>query len=139
MVGRLKLLLGAGSTTKTTDAPKLAIVHSHMCGKKQVKSLGGVENFLTFTNDKTRYTWVYILKTKDQVFQWKALAEMLRQTTVENTPQTSYLTDEGIRQEKTIPKTPEQNGVMHREAQSDSGRVGKIHAPGCESVEVVLG
>ena len=32
-----------------------------------------------FTDDKSRYTWVYILKTKDQVFDcfltWKALVE----------------------------------------------------------------
>ena len=49
------------------------------CGKMQEKSLGGAEYFLTFTDDKTRYMWVYILKTKDQVFncflQWKALVE----------------------------------------------------------------
>ena len=67
----------ANSTTKTTEA--LELVHSDMCGKMQEKSLGGAEYFLTFTDDKTRYMWVYILKTKDQVFncflQWKALVE----------------------------------------------------------------
>ena len=65
------------STTKTTEA--LELVHSDVCGKMQMKSLGGAEYFLTLTDDKTRYTWVYMLKTKDQVFdcfrQWKALAE----------------------------------------------------------------
>ncbi len=53
----------------------LELVHSDVCGKIQEKSLGGAEYFLTFTDEKTRYTWVYILKTKDQVFNhfrnWK--------------------------------------------------------------------
>ena len=31
-------------------------------------SLGGAEYFLSFTDDKTRHTWVYVLSTKDQVF-----------------------------------------------------------------------
>ena len=35
----------------------------------QEKSLGGGEYFLTFTDDKSRYTWVYVLKSKDQVFE----------------------------------------------------------------------
>ena len=61
--------LFANSTTKTTEA--LELVHSDMCGKMQEKSLGGAEYFLTSTDDKTRYTSVYILKTKDQVFDGK--------------------------------------------------------------------
>ena len=40
------------------------------------KSLGGAEHFLTLMDDKIRYTWVYHLKTKDQVFdrfkEWQA-------------------------------------------------------------------
>ena len=67
----------ASSITQTTEV--LEIVHSDVCGKMQEKSLGGAEYFLTFTDDKTRYTWVYPLKTKDQVFSrflaWKVLVE----------------------------------------------------------------
>ena len=52
-----------------------------------------------FTDDKSRYSWVYIIKMKDQVFQyfleWKALVEKatkkkiiesLEQTMEVNTP-----------------------------------------------------
>ena len=57
----------------------LELVHSDVCGKMNEKSIGGAEYFLTFTDDKTHYTWVYPLKTKDQVFdrflEWKALVE----------------------------------------------------------------
>lgn len=115
------------STTKTTEV--LELVHSDVCGKMREKSLGGAEYFVTFTDDKTRYTWVYILKTKDQVFdcflQWKLLTEKqsirkLKTLRTDNGGEYTsnkfekYLKDEGIRHETTVPKTPEQNGVAER-------------------------
>ena len=44
----------SSSTTKSTDP--LELVHSDVCGKMQEKSLGGAEYFVTFIDDKTRYT-----------------------------------------------------------------------------------
>ncbi len=100
-----------------------------MCGKVGEKSIGGAEYFLTFTDDKSRYSWVYILKTKDQVFncflEWKALVEKatklkVRKLRTDNggeytsTQFKNHLKAEGIRHELTIPKTPEQNGVAER-------------------------
>ena len=117
----------ASSTTKTTEV--LELVHSDVCGKIRERSLGGAEYFVTFTDDRARYTWVYILKTKDQVFdcfvKWKALVERQSRRKL-NTLRTDnggeytsnkfekYLQDEGIRHKKTVPKTPEQNGVAER-------------------------
>ena len=95
----------------------------------QEKSLGGGEYFLTFTDDKSRYTWVYVLKSKDQVFErfleWKALVERqskhkLKALRTDNGGEYTsnafekYLRDEGIRHERTVPKTPQQNGVAER-------------------------
>ncbi len=117
----------SSSTTQTTEI--LELVHSDVCGKIQEKSLGGGEYFLTFTDDRTRYTWVYILKTKDQVFdcflKWKALVERqskqkLKILRTDNGGEYTsnkfegYLREEGIRHERTVPKTPEQNGVAER-------------------------
>lgn len=57
----------------------LGLVHSDVCGKMSTRSLGGCEYFLTFIDDKTRYTWVYVLTHKDEVFkkflEWKAMVE----------------------------------------------------------------
>lgn len=39
----------------------LDLIHSDVCGKINCKSLVGPEYFSTFVNDKTRYTWVYVL------------------------------------------------------------------------------
>ena len=100
-----------------------------MCGKLNTKSLGGAEYFLTFVDDKTRYVWVYPLKHKDEVFEhfleWKTLAEKsigtkLKVLRTDNGGEYTskkferYLKSEGIRHERTVPKTPEQNGVAER-------------------------
>ena len=62
-----------------TTTEHLELVHTDRCGKMGVKSIGGAEYFISFTDDKTRYSWVYPLKTKDQAFdrflEWKALVE----------------------------------------------------------------
>lgn len=106
----------------------LDLVHSDVCGKL-AKSLGGAEYFLTFVDDKTRFTWVYLLKKKDQVFQyfleWKAMVEnscgrKLKVLRSDNggeymaTHFQEYLKSEGVRHELTVPKTPQQNGVAER-------------------------
>jgi hypothetical protein len=57
----------------------LGLVHSDVCGKLSTLSLGGASYFLTFIDDRSHYTWVYVLKHKSEVFQkfkeWKALVE----------------------------------------------------------------
>ena len=113
---------------KRAEEP-LGLVHSDACGKINVKSLSGAEYFLTFIDDKTHFTWVYVLKHKHEVFQWflewKAMLERcsghkLKVLRTDNggeytsTEFKEYLKEEGIRHELTIPKTPEQNGVAER-------------------------
>ena len=66
-------------TSESQTKELLELVHSDVCGKMREKSIGGAEYFLTFTDNTTHYSWVYPLKTKDQVFdrflEWKALVE----------------------------------------------------------------
>lgn len=52
---------------RRADEP-LGLVYSDVCGRITSKSAGGAEYFLTFTDDKTRYVWVYGLKQKSEVF-----------------------------------------------------------------------
>ena len=107
----------------------LELVHSDVCGKISETSIGGAQYFLTFTDDKSRYSWVYILKTKDQVFdyflEWKALVEKATKKKIKtlrtdnggeytSTRFQDYLKAEGIRHELTVPKTPQQNGIAER-------------------------
>lgn len=55
----------------------LGLVHSDVCGKIRTPPLSGGEYFLNFVDDKSRYTWVYMLKRKEEVFEkfleWKAM------------------------------------------------------------------
>ena len=104
----------------------LGLVHSDVCGKMNTASLGGAVYFLTFIDDNTRYVWIYPLKHKDEVFdrflQWKAQVEKssgrkLKVLRTDNGGEYTsakfedYLKAEGVRHERTVPKTPEQNGV----------------------------
>lgn len=115
------------STTHTKEL--LELVHTDVCGKMGAKSIGGAEYFITFIDDKSRYSWVYPMKTKDQAFdrfqEWKLLAERhcgrkLKTLRSDNGGEytskqfKAYLKSEGVRHEYTIPKTPEQNGVAER-------------------------
>ena len=117
-------------TTGRKRAKKsLELVHSDVCGKISTPSLGGGIYFLTFIDDNTHYVWIYILKSKDQVFEkfleWKALVEnssgrKLRTLRSDNGGEytsaefTAYLMKEGVRHEFTVSKTPQQNGVAER-------------------------
>ena len=44
-----------------------AIVHSDVCGPMQVESKGGSRYMLTFTDDYSRYTTAYFIKSKSEV------------------------------------------------------------------------
>ena len=107
----------------------LELVHSDVCGKVGEKSLSGGEYFVTFIDDYSRYVWIYILKRKCEVFpcfqKWKASVERMTGHKVKtlrsdnggeytSTDFGSYLTNEGIRHELTVPHTPEQNGVAEK-------------------------
>ena len=107
----------------------LQLIHSDVCGKINEKSLSGGEYFLTFTNDYSRYVWIYILKHKSEVFskfcEWKASVERtydkrLKALRTDNGGEFTsgefeeFLKKDGIRHELTVPKNPQQNGVAER-------------------------
>ena len=84
-------------------------------------SLGGNKYFVTFIDDALREVWVYLLKTKDQVFEhfnkFHAIAERekgkpLKRLCTDNGGEytsnefKSYCSEKGIRHGKIIPSTP---------------------------------
>jgi hypothetical protein len=46
----------------------LDLIHSDVCGPMPVKYLGGSSYYVIFIDDYSRKTWLYLLKTKDEVF-----------------------------------------------------------------------
>ena len=47
----------------------LELVHADLCGLMNIESLRGSYYFLLFTNDFSRMSWVYFLKSKSETFQ----------------------------------------------------------------------
>ena len=129
-----------GQATRATEL--LEIVHSDVCGPMQTTSLGGNRYFVTFIDDKSRFTAIYFMKTKDQVLQkfkeFEAMstnvtgkkikavtasdstAKRIKNLRSDNGGEYSlkefddFLTSKGIAKQRSIPRTPQQNGVAER-------------------------
>ena len=56
-----------GQATHATEL--LEIVHSDVCGPMQTTSLGGHRYFVTFIDDKSRFTAIYFAESKEEVLQ----------------------------------------------------------------------
>jgi hypothetical protein len=111
----------------------LDLIHSYVCGPMPVKSLGGSSYYVIFIDDYSRKTWLYLLKTKDKVFnkfqEFKEEIENLTNNkfkTLRTDNGGEYTSKEfiafcklaGIRRELTIPHNPQQNGVEERKNRS---------------------
>ncbi|GJW36973.1 retrovirus-related pol polyprotein from transposon TNT 1-94 [Tanacetum coccineum] len=92
-------------------------------------SIGRSHYYVTFIDDSSRKVWVYFLKNKSEVFntfkKWKAAVENETNLRVkclksDNGGEYSsrdfieYCAENGIRMLKTVPETPQQNGVAER-------------------------
>jgi hypothetical protein len=57
----------------------LDLIHSNACGPISTMSIGGFNYYVSFIDDRSRKTWIYFMKTKDDVFsrfqEFKALVE----------------------------------------------------------------
>ncbi|KAJ0714724.1 putative RNA-directed DNA polymerase [Helianthus annuus] len=116
-------------TGKPPKAQKLELVHTDVYGPTSVSSLGGSNYYVTFIDDSTRKVWVYFLKNKYDVFdafkKWKVAVEKetnLQVKSIKSDNGGEYVSTEfidfcannGIKMIKTVPGTPEHNGVAER-------------------------
>jgi transposase InsO family protein len=107
----------------------LELVHSDVCGPMPSSSINGYVYYVSFIDDYSHKTWVYLLKSKDEVFnkfkEFKALIENLSERKIkilksdnggEYTSKefVNYCKDVGIKRELTTPYNPQQNGVAER-------------------------
>ncbi|KAM1487717.1 hypothetical protein ACFX2I_001756 [Malus domestica] len=117
------------SVPSTKKGNLLDLVYSDVCGPMEVESLGRNKYFVTYIDDASRRVWVYLLKSKDQVFQtfqeFHAMVERetgkpLKCLRSDNGGEYTshqfreYCVKHGIRHEKTVPGTPQHNGVAER-------------------------
>lgn len=114
------------SLSKTTKSFEL--VHSDVWGPFSI-SIDGFRYFVTFIDDFSKVTWVYLLKSKSEVFnyfkdfhimisnQFFAHIKIFRTdngTEYTSHNMTNYLTSNGIVHQTSCVDTPQQNGVAER-------------------------
>ena len=122
-----RLAFPKGQATRAQQ--KLEIIHSDVCGPIKPTSLGGSSYYVSFIDDKTRFTVVYLMSHKGQVLEkfkeYKARMENESGQRIKTLRSDNggeyisgafkrFLQDHGIRQETTVPYTPQQNGVAER-------------------------
>ncbi|GKC99735.1 retrovirus-related pol polyprotein from transposon TNT 1-94 [Tanacetum coccineum] len=126
-----------GKSRKATHKPKtvntimevLHTLHMDLCGPMRVQSINGKKYILVIVDDYSRFTWVKFLRSKDETpeFVVKLLKQLqvglnktVRNVRTDNGTEfvnkdlTAYYESVGITHEKTVPRTPQQNGVVER-------------------------
>ncbi|KAL0278108.1 UNVERIFIED_CONTAM: hypothetical protein PYX00_000019 [Menopon gallinae] len=125
--GKIHQLPFKKSTSRSENA--LDLVHSDICGPMKVRSAGGARFFVTFIDDYSRYTEVYMLKNKSDVLEkfkvFKARVENFtgrKIKCIRTDNAREYLSKEfknileecGISRQLSAEYTPQQNGIAER-------------------------
>jgi len=57
----------AGQSERASDL--LGLVHTDVCGPMSSTARGGFQYFITFTDDFSRYGYVYLMRNKSESFE----------------------------------------------------------------------
>ena len=66
LMGKMTKTPFSGTMERATDL--LEIIHTDVCGPMSVDARGGYHYFLTFTDDLSRYGYIYLMKHKSETF-----------------------------------------------------------------------
>ena len=67
LMGKMTKTLFSGTMERATNL--LEIIHTDVCGPMSVDARGGYRYFLTFTDDLSRYGYIYLMKHKSETFE----------------------------------------------------------------------
>ncbi|GJT66940.1 retrovirus-related pol polyprotein from transposon TNT 1-94 [Tanacetum coccineum] len=115
--------------TENTNLEVLNTLHMDLCGPMRVQTINGKKYILVIVDDYSRFTWVKFLRSKDETPA--VVIKFLRQIQVGLNKTVRFIrTDNGtefvnktlydhyekvgIFHQKTVPRTPQQNGVVER-------------------------
>ncbi|GJS31183.1 putative ribonuclease H-like domain-containing protein [Tanacetum coccineum] len=85
---------------ENTNMEVLHTLHMDLCGPMRVQSIKGKKYILVIVDDYSRFTWVKFLRSKDETPDRDVLNTMLPGV--------------GIFHQKSVPRTPQQNGIVER-------------------------
>ncbi|KAK1626565.1 hypothetical protein QYE76_000880 [Lolium multiflorum] len=127
LMGKMTKTPFSGMMERATDL--LEIIHTDVCGPMSVASRGGYRYVLTFTDDLSRYGYIYFMKHKSETFEkfkeFQSEVENQRNKKIKflrSDRGGEYLSYEfgmhlkkcGILSQLTPPGTPQRNGVSER-------------------------
>ena len=107
----------------------LDLIHTDVCGPFSTVAMGGYQYFITFTDDKSRYGYLYLMKHKSESFEkFKEYKNEVEKQTGKSikmlrsdrggeylsTEFLEFLKDNGIISQLSPPYTPQLNGVSER-------------------------
>ncbi|GKA06256.1 retrovirus-related pol polyprotein from transposon TNT 1-94, partial [Tanacetum coccineum] len=115
--------------SKDTNQEKLYLLHMDLCGPMRVESINGKKYILVIVEDYSRFTWVKLLRLKDEAPEF--IIKFLKMIQVRlnandrnirtdngtkfiNQTLRSYYEDVDISHETSVARTPQQNGVVER-------------------------
>jgi transposase InsO family protein len=116
-------------SNETRSKGILDLIHSDVGGSMSVTSMKGASYYVTFIDDFSRKTWIYFMKTKDEVFshfrEFKTQVENMTRKKIKvlrtdnggeytSSEFIDFCKEAGIKREKTVPYNPQQNGVVER-------------------------
>ncbi|GJW02086.1 retrovirus-related pol polyprotein from transposon TNT 1-94 [Tanacetum coccineum] len=116
--------------TENTNLEVLHTLHMDLCGPMRVQKINGKKYILVIVDDYSRFTWVKFLRSKDE--NPEVVIKFLKQIQVGLNKTVRYIrTDNGtefvnkdlteyyervdIFHQKSVPRTPQQNGVVERQ------------------------
>ncbi|KAK1685960.1 hypothetical protein QYE76_046808, partial [Lolium multiflorum] len=112
----------------TTSRP-LELLHLDLFGPSHYDTLGGSKYGLVIVDDYSRYSWVFLLRSKDETHRefitfakkaqrmYESKIKAIRTdngTEFKNYTMQEFVDDEGIKHEFSAPYTPQKNGVVER-------------------------
>ncbi|GJS48379.1 retrovirus-related pol polyprotein from transposon TNT 1-94 [Tanacetum coccineum] len=115
--------------SENTNMEVLHTLHMDLCGPMRVQSIKGKKYILVIVDDYSRFTWVKFLRSKDETLEF--VINFLKQiqvglnktvrfirtdngTEFVNQVMSKYYEGVGIFHQKSVLRTPQQNGVVER-------------------------
>ncbi|GJX06901.1 putative ribonuclease H-like domain-containing protein [Tanacetum coccineum] len=115
--------------TENTNLEVLNTLHMDLCGPMRVQTINGKRYILVIVDDYSRFTWVKFLRSKDETPE--VVIKFLKQiqvglnktvrfirtdngTEFVNQVLTQYYESVSISHQTSVPRTPQQNGVVER-------------------------
>ncbi|GJR28817.1 integrase, catalytic region, zinc finger, CCHC-type containing protein [Tanacetum coccineum] len=115
--------------TENTNMEVLHTLHMDLCGPMRVQSINRKKYILVIVDDYSRFTWVKFLRSKDETPEFVinfrkqiqvGLNKIVRYIRIDNGMEfvnqvtSKYYEGVGIFHQNSVPRTPQQNGIVER-------------------------